>query len=58
MRKINRIIVAALIFSKDGKLLMGTKDPRRGGVYSDCWHLPGGGVEEGETLEQPSMMDT
>ncbi len=52
MRKINRIIVAALIFSKDGKLLMGTKDPRRGGVYSDCWHLPGGGVEEGETLEQ------
>ncbi len=51
MIEINRIIVAALIFSKDGKLLMGTKDPKRGGVYSDCWHLPGGGVEEGETLE-------
>jgi 8-oxo-dGTP pyrophosphatase MutT (NUDIX family) len=28
---------------------MGMKDPRDGGVYADCWHIPGGGVDEGET---------
>ncbi|MFA6514061.1 MAG: NUDIX hydrolase [Patescibacteria group bacterium] len=52
MREIERIIVSALIFSKDGKLLMGQKDPVKGGVYPDCWHIPGGGVDVGETLEQ------
>lgn len=49
MRTINRDIVSALIFSKDGKLLMGMKDPKNGGVYADCWHIPGGGVDEGES---------
>lgn len=48
MRTINRDIVAALVFSKDGKLLQGKKDPAHGGVYADCWHVPGGGIEEGE----------
>lgn len=48
MRTIHRTIVSALIFSKDGKLLMGMKDKTMGGVYSDCWHIPGGGIEEGE----------
>src|SRR5580700_9463476 len=52
MRTIHRTIVSALIFSKDGKLLMGMKDPNGGGVYADCWHIPGGGVDEGETQEQ------
>ena len=51
MRTIKRIIVSALIFSKDNKLFMGQKDPNKGGVYSDCWHIPGGGVDEGETKE-------
>lgn len=51
MKSITRDIVSALIFSKDGKLLMGTKDPNAGGAYSDCWHLPGGGVDEGESLK-------
>jgi 8-oxo-dGTP pyrophosphatase MutT (NUDIX family) len=51
MRTIKRVIVSALIFSKEGKLFMGQKDSTRGGVYSDCWHLPGGGVDEGETKE-------
>lgn len=52
MREIQRTIVSALVFSKDGKLLMGKKDPTQGGVYPDCWHIPGGGTDEGETLEQ------
>ena len=52
MREIERTIVSALIFSKDGKLLMGKKNPAKGGVYSDCWHIPGGGVDEGETFEE------
>lgn len=52
MREIRRTIVSALIFSNDNKILMGRKDPLKGGVYSDCWHLPGGGVDEGETLER------
>jgi 8-oxo-dGTP pyrophosphatase MutT (NUDIX family) len=51
MREIHRTIVSAIIFSKDGKLLMGLKDPSKGGVYSDSWHIPGGGVEAGEDQE-------
>ncbi len=52
MRKIRRRIVSALIFSADGKLLMGRKPPHRAAVYIDCWHIPGGGVDENETDEQ------
>ena len=48
MRTIHREIVAALIFSKDGKLFQGMKNPKDGGVYSDCWHIPGGGVDKNE----------
>lgn len=49
MRTIYRDCVVGLIVSKDGKFLLGKKDPRGGGVYADCWHLPGGGIDEGET---------
>ncbi|MFA4818969.1 MAG: NUDIX hydrolase [Patescibacteria group bacterium] len=52
MREIHRTIVSALIFSKDNKVLMGRKDPIKGGVYSDCWHIPGGGVESGQSFEE------
>lgn len=24
------------------------KDQSLGGVYSDCWHIPGGGIDDGE----------
>jgi len=52
MRTIQRKIVSAIIFSKDGKILMGRKNPHGGGVYPDAWHIPGGGVDKGETEEQ------
>lgn len=42
--------MSAFVFSKDGKLLMGKKDPSKGGVYPNVWHIPGGGVDEGEDL--------
>lgn len=50
MRTISRNIVSAIIFSKDGKILFGKKDPKQGGVYTDVWHIPGGGIEEGEEM--------
>jgi 8-oxo-dGTP pyrophosphatase MutT (NUDIX family) len=49
MRTIQRDIVAGLVISKDNKFLFGMKDPNGGGVYADCWHTPGGGIEEDET---------
>lgn len=49
---LKRTIVAALISSNDNCLLFGRKDPQRGGVYLDKWHIPGGGVEEGESLTE------
>ncbi len=48
MRTIHRDIVSALLLSKDGKLLQGRKDSSKGGVYADCWHIPGGGIDAGE----------
>ena len=52
MQTIHRNIVVALLFSSDGKLLLGKKDPRAGGVYPDNWHLPGGGIEPGESQQE------
>ena len=52
MRTIKRKIVSAVIFSKDGKILMGKKDPKKGGVYPNVWHIPGGGIKDEETMEQ------
>lgn len=49
---ISRTIASAIVISRDGKVLMGRKDPHGGGVYADVWHIPGGGVEPGESLEQ------
>jgi len=49
MQEIHRDIVSGYILSHDGKVLFGKKDPNSGGVYRDCWHIPGGGVDEGET---------
>lgn len=52
MKTIFRDVVSALIFSKDSLLFMGMKDPKKGGVYADCWHIPGGGIEPSESPTQ------
>lgn len=46
MKSVNRNIVGAFIFSKDGYILLGKNRP--GGVYEGSWTIPGGGVERGE----------
>jgi adenylate kinase family enzyme/8-oxo-dGTP pyrophosphatase MutT (NUDIX family) len=51
LREIDRPIAAVIIISGDNKILMGRKDPAKGGVYAEAWHLPGGGVDDGESLE-------
>ena len=47
MREINRDIVSAIMLSKDKRIFLAKKNPNKGGVYIDCWHIPGGGIEEG-----------
>lgn len=55
---LGRQIASVVVFSRDGKMLLGKKDPKSGGVYSDAWHIPGGGVEGGETLEEAACRET
>lgn len=43
-------ICAVAVIEEDGKILMGNK-VRDMGPYPNTWKLPGGGVEEGESLE-------
>lgn len=52
MREINRRIVGAVLVSKDKKVFLAKGNPKVGGVYADCWLVPGGGIDEGETAEQ------
>ena len=50
MKTKKRTIVSAVLVSKDEKILLGKV--RDGGVYPDCWHIPGGGVDGDETKQQ------
>lgn len=43
-------ICAVAVIEKNGKILMGNK-AKDVGPYPNTWRLPGGGVEEGESLE-------
>lgn len=49
MKQKYRVIVSAILVSKDRKILLGKV--RDGGVYPNCWHIPGDGVDEGENKE-------
>lgn len=52
-----RAIVSVVAFSSDGKVLRGQKEARGGGVYSDKWHIPGGGIENSETNEEAALRE-
>jgi 8-oxo-dGTP pyrophosphatase MutT (NUDIX family) len=49
MREIHRKIVGAVIKTSDNRILLGKQV--KGGVWDDCWHIPGGGVEKDESLK-------
>jgi 8-oxo-dGTP pyrophosphatase MutT (NUDIX family) len=49
MQIIHKRIVRSLVISKDNHVLLGYKDPKWSGRYSDCWVIPGGAVDDGET---------
>jgi 8-oxo-dGTP pyrophosphatase MutT (NUDIX family) len=57
LREIDRPIASVVVISKDNKILMGRKDPSKGGVFPDAWHIPGGGVDEGESLEDAARRE-
>ena len=56
MREVERDIVAGVIISQDNKILMGKGRP--GIFYKNCWLIPGGGVDDGETKEQTLIRET
>ena len=46
-----RVIVVSVIRNKKGEILL-CKMPENRGVYPGQWALPGGGIEEGEKMEE------
>ena len=46
-----RDIVSALIFARGSQIIQGMKKTPRRAKLSDCSHIPGGGVKEGESKE-------
>lgn len=55
MRTVDRDIVSALLFSKDGKILQLLQASDGRAVYPGCWGLIGGGMDEGE--DQRTALD-
>lgn len=48
---VQRNIASAVLITSDGKVVMGRKNPDAGGVYPNAWHIPGGGIQEGESTQ-------
>lgn len=46
----HRVIAVGIIRDSDGKVLL-CKTPKNVGVYPDQWGILGGGVDEGEMIE-------
>lgn len=54
---ISRTIASTVVFTADGAVVLGRKARLGGGVYAERWHLPGGGVEPGESLKQAARRE-
>lgn len=54
---LSRDIASVVVFSADSKVLMGKKGLHSGGVYADSWHIPGGGIEVGESKQQAAIRE-
>ncbi len=52
MRTIERVVVSALLISKEGKIFQALRDPRTGSVYPSLWGIVGGGMAEGESQQE------
>ena len=52
MRTITREIVAAVIYSRDGKLFQVRQAQKERNVYPGLWGIVGGGIDKGETQRQ------
>ncbi|MDO8266046.1 MAG: NUDIX hydrolase [Candidatus Saccharibacteria bacterium] len=57
LRREEREIASVVIISADGKFLLGKKYPEKEGSYVGYWHIMGGGVDPGETLEDAALRE-
>jgi 8-oxo-dGTP pyrophosphatase MutT (NUDIX family) len=57
LRRVPREIASLVITSADGKFLFGKKYAEKGGSFIDFWHIPGGGVEPGESLAEAAIRE-
>lgn len=53
-----RITASAIIISADDCVLLGRKNPKKGGSFADNWHIPGGGLDDGETKLDAAVRET
>mgnify|MGYP001596331389 FL=1 len=56
MRTIHRDIVGIVVVSKDGKILHGIQNPETS-AHPDCWLIPGGGMNDGESKEDAMIRE-
>ena len=55
MRTIKRLIAGAFIVSADNYILLGKSTT---GLYDGCWIVPGGGIEQNETIKEAVIRET
>jgi 8-oxo-dGTP pyrophosphatase MutT (NUDIX family) len=55
LREVAWVRASILIFTSDGHVLMGQKDPTRRKNHLNAWHFPCGEVRQGESLEDAAV---